>query len=95
MKLRTLSKIDWIFTYTNAIVILPLIIIGILLGYIRDGIEYICNILSINTQVGNKLLRISDEVKDGTIKNQDFIRIGTAKTAYKKLKEELKTNKKE
>lgn len=88
MKLKTLSKIEKVFDVINMLVLLIPILLGIILGYVCDGLEWLCDKLDFRLEVGNKLLKMSDEVKNGTIKNKDFIEDGCAKTLYKILKSE-------
>ena len=88
MKLKTLSKIEVAFDILNAMVILLPVILGVILGYACDALEWLVDRLDFRLEVGNKLLIMSDEVKNGTIKNKDFIEDGCAKTLYKILKSE-------
>ena len=88
MKLKTLSKIERAFDILNAMVILLPVILGVILVYARDALEWLVDKLDFRLEVGNKLLKMSDEVKNGTIKNKDFIEDGCAKTLYKILKSE-------
>ena len=90
MKLKTLSKIETLFDILNVIVILLPITLGVIFGYACDAIEWLIDKLDYRLEVGNKLLKMSDEVKNGIIKNEDFIRGGCAKTAYNMLKSEDK-----
>ena len=79
MKLKTLSKIEMVFDILNVMVILLPIIFVIIFRWLVDKLDF-------RFEVGNKLLKMSDEVKNGTIKNKDFIEEGCAKTLYKMLK---------
>ena len=83
MKLKTLSKIETLFDILNVIVILLPFTLGVILGYTRNAIEWLVYKLDYRLEVGNKLLKMSDGVKNGIIKNKDFIEDGCAKTAYK------------
>lgn len=96
MKLKTLTKIEMAFDVLNVMVILLPFIFGVILGYARDALEWLVDKLDFRLEVGNKLLKMSDEVKNGTIKNKDFIEDGCAKTLYKILSNEQasKTNQK-
>lgn len=96
MKLKTLSKIEKVFDVINMLVLLVPILLGIILGYVCDGLEWLVDKLDFRLKVGNKLLKMSEEVKNGTIKNKDFIEDGCAKTLYKILSNEQasKTNQK-
>ena len=88
MKLKTLSKIERVFDVINMLVLLVPILLGIILGYVCDGLEWLVDKLDFRLEIGNKLLKMSNEVKNGTIKNQDFIEDGRAITGYKILKYE-------
>lgn len=94
MKLKTLSKIEMAFDIINAMVILLPVILGVILEYVCDALEWVVDKLDFRLEVGNKLLKMSNEVKNGAIKNQDFIEDGRAITGYKILKyEQRKENK--
>lgn len=86
MKLKTLSKIDYMFNFLNTLVITIPLLIGIVFKLLENACEWLVDIMDFRLAVGNKLLRASDEVKDGTIKIADE----RALTAYKLLKKELK-----
>ena len=83
MKLKTLVKIERVFSAFNVLVILPPFIIGVIFGWLRDACEWLVDILDFRIVVGNKLLKASDEVKNGKIKNKEFIGGSTAWVAYK------------
>lgn len=85
MKLKTLSKIEMAFDILNVMVILLPVILGVILGYACDALEWLVDKLDFRLEVGNKLLKMSDEVKNGTIKNKDVTEDGCAKTLYKML----------
>ena len=74
------------FDILNAMVILLPVILGVILGYACDALEWLVDKLDFRLEVGNKLLKMSYEVKNGTIKVQDFIEDGRAITGYKILK---------
>lgn len=82
MKLKTLSKIETLFDILNVIVILLPFTLGVILGYARNAMEWLVYKLDYRLEVGNKLLKMSDEVKNGIIKDKDFIEGGRAKTVY-------------
>ena len=88
MKLKTLSKIEMAFDILNVMIILLPFILGVILGYARDALEWLVDKLDFRLEVGNKLLKMSNEVKNGTIKDQEFIEDGRAITGYKILKNE-------
>lgn len=82
------------FDIINVMVILLPAILVIILGYVCDALDWLVDKLDFRLKVGNKLLKMSEEVKNGTIKNQDFIEDGRAITGYKILKyEQRKENK--
>lgn len=83
MELKTLAKIQRVFDVFNTLVIIPPFILGLIFGWLRDACEWLIDVLDYRIVVGNKLLNMSDEVKDGTIKNKEFIERFTALVAYK------------
>ena len=83
MKLKTLAKIQMVFSAFNMLVILPPFIIGVIFGWLRGACEWLVDILDYRIVVGNKLLKASDEVKKGKIKNKEFIGESSAWVAYK------------
>lgn len=83
MKLKTLAEIQRVFDVFNVLVILPPFILGLIFGWLRDACEWLIDVMDYRIAVGNKLLNMSDEVKDGTIKNKVFIKNRTATVAYK------------
>lgn len=83
MKLKTLTKIQIVFSTFNMMVILPPFIIGVIFGWLRGVCEWLVDTLDFRIMVGNKLLKASDEVKDGKIKNKEFIGDSSAWAAYK------------
>lgn len=91
MELKTLSKIDVAFSFLNTLVIAIPWLIGMIFKALENACEWVVYVMDFRLAIGNKLLRISDEVKHGTIKNQDFIEDGRALTAYKLLKKEIKS----
>jgi hypothetical protein len=83
MKLKTLAKIQLVFSTFNWLVILPPFLIGVIFGWLRGACEWLVDILDYRIVVGNKLLKASDEVKNGKIKNKEFIGDSSAWVAYK------------
>lgn len=66
---------------------LPFSIVGIIIDSLAKPFRWVLEELDyLRFRIGNKLLRMSDEVKDGTIKNEDLIRRITASEAYILLK---------
>lgn len=91
MKLRHLSRIEKTIRIILVVVALPFSIVCHILGLIARPFSWVVEKISIFAKwMGNRLLRCSDEVKDGTIKNQYCIREYTASFAWELLKQ--KTN---
>ena len=91
MKLRTLVKIEFVIRVVLFLVFIPFIIIELILTIIREPFSKVTDsIISFNRYIGNKLLRCSDEVKNGVIKNNMIIRTYSASFALKQLNIEKK-----
>lgn len=89
MKLRTLAKIEFVIKVILVIVAFPFWFVGAILSCINAPFTMVTDKLVILVQyIGNRLLRCSDEVKNGTIRNQYCIRKYTASFAWKELKRE-------
>lgn len=89
MKLKNLAKIQFVTQGILFLIALPFILISLILECISYPFAKVNDYLAdVNLKTGNKLLRISDEVKDGTIKNDYCIRNYTAILAMKELKRE-------
>ena len=86
MKLEHLSKIDATIRIILIVIAIPFSIVSHIFDMIKRPFSWVVEELALfSSWVGNKLLRCSDEVKDGTIKNQCFIREHTASFTYKLL----------
>lgn len=87
MRLKNLAKIQFVISRILFLIALPFMLISLILKCIDYPLvqvyEYLTNL---SLKIGNKLLRMSDEVKDGTIKNDYCIRNYTAIFAMKELK---------
>ena len=82
MKLRTLAKIESVIKIVLVVAVLPFWIVGVILYYISAPFNMIMDKLGVLSQyIGNRLLRCSDEVKNGTIRNDYCIRNYTASYA--------------
>lgn len=91
MKLKNLAKIQFVIKWVLLLIALPFILISLILECINYPFVKVYKYLqSIAIKTGNKLLRMSDEVKDGTIKNDYCIRTYTAIFAMKELKRDVK-----
>lgn len=87
MKLKNLAKIEFVIKWILIFIALPFILIYLILNCINYPFTQIIEYLTdVNLKTGNKLLRMSDEVKDGTIQNDYCIRNYTAIFAMKELK---------
>lgn len=95
MKLKTASKIQKVLWLTIWLLMLPFSIVGILIDSLVKPFKWVLEELdSLRFRIGNKLLLMSDEVKDGTIKNEYFIRNFTATETYIRLKIEQQSKQK-
>lgn len=89
MKLKTANKIQKALWLTIWLLMLPFSIVGIVIDRLAKLFKWVLEELDLlRFRIGNKLLRMSDEVKDGTIKNEYVIRNFTASGAYIRLKTE-------
>lgn len=89
MKLKTASKIQEPLWMTISLLMLPFVIVDNLIDNLAKPIKWAVEELDfLRFRIGNKLLRMSDEVKDGTIQNENLIRRITASEAYIRLKNE-------
>lgn len=87
MKLKNLAKIEFVIQYILWLIALPFIIISLILECINyPFVQTYKYLQSLAIQIGNRLLRLSNEVKHGTIKNDYCIRNYTAIFAMKELK---------
>ena len=90
MKLKTASKIQKALWLTIWFLMLPFSIVGIFINSLVKPFKWVLEELNfLRFRIGNRLLRVSDEVKDGTIKNEYFVRNFTATDAciYLKMKQ--------
>lgn len=95
MKLKTASKIQKALWLTIWFLMLPFSIVGILIETMTKPFKWVLEEFdSLRFRIGNKLLRMSDEVKDGTIQNECFIRNLTATEAHIHLKIEQQSKQK-
>ena len=92
MKLNTARKIETAFDVVTIIILLPFaLVIQVLEWLIKlftlpiDGRNWF------SQKFGNKLMHMSDAVKDGTIKNPYCLSNYTARMAWKHLKEAEKS----
>lgn len=90
MKLKTLSRINTAVVFMIGIVMLPFAIVHTVLHYIGKPFEYIYSdvLVAFRQRIGNKLLKFSDEVKNGDISNSYYLKYGTARYCYKVMNEE-------
>lgn len=87
MRLKNLAKIQFVISWILFLIALPFILISLISKCINYPFVQVSEYLTeLSLKIGNKLLRMSDEVKDGTIKNDYCIRNYTAIFAMKKLK---------
>ena len=86
MKLKKLVKIERTFNVFIGTVMVPFVLVRVVLHLIDFPFNWVVDKLDIvRHDFGNMILRKSDEVKDGTIKNEMCIRTYTAIFAYKEL----------
>ena len=91
MRLKTLSKIDLVINRTFIVLVSPFSLVKGLVELII-GKLIIDSLVELDRWISNKLLLMSDEVKDGTICNKDALCFG-AHSVYKMWEAEQKENK--
>jgi len=92
MKLNTARKIEWVINVVTVIIALPFAIIVQILEWIEQPFRWALNGRNwLSAKIGNKLMRMSDAVKDGIIKNPYCLKHYTARMAWDQLKEAKKT----
>ena len=92
MTLNTARKIETAFDVVTIIILLPF-------ALVIQVFEWLIKLLTLpidgrnwlSQKFGNKLMHMSDAVKDGTIKNPYCLRNYTARMAWKHLKEAEET----
>lgn len=93
MTLKTAARIQWIAAFLLWQLTLPFVIIDVVLECCRKPFEWIIiGREKIKFLIGNRLMLLSDEAKNGTIQNKDILRSGTAIFAYEKWHQEQKRN---
>ena len=92
MTLNTARKIETAFDVVTIIIALPFAIIIQILEWIEQPFRWVLDGRNwLSQKFGNKLMHMSDAVKDGTIKNPYCLRNYTARMAWKHLKEAEKS----
>lgn len=94
MTLKTAKNIETICLWITAFIVLPVVLISIIL----EPLQWFLNTIErkrewILKKIGNKLMHMSDAVKDGTIKNNYCLRQYTARMAWKHLKQAKESEK--
>ena len=83
MKLKTLSKIDWACSACITIMLSPIWLSILFLTIPKRLLSFIYEwVTSLYIQFSNRLLKYADEVKDGTIANEHYLRCCTPKQLY-------------
>ena len=93
MKLKTASKIQLWVNIILFVITLPISTILLVLRILEKPFDWLIGqITNALFWIGNKLMLLSDEAKNGEIKNDYCLRNYTARLAYKVLEEEKKRN---
>lgn len=86
MKLKSLSKIEFCCDIIIAVILLPLVLVEIICDCVSLPFKWAKNkLVMFRLKIGNYLLKKSDEVRNGTIKNSMCLRTYTASFALKEL----------
>lgn len=94
MKLKTAANIEKIIKIILfCLIIIPIKVIAFIPRLFVDIIDLICEQLyCFEYNIGNRLLNMSEEVKNGVIKNDYYIKSLTAIITYNKFKKEYGTD---
>ena len=89
MKLKTLSKLNQAVTILLGFVMLPFVIVHCMLDYAAKLFEWVYDdlLMRVRRVIGNRLLLMSDEVKNGTIQNSYYLKRCTASWVYKQWRD--------
>lgn len=95
MKLKTLSRINRVTTFCLGILMLPFALMHGVFYCLGRPFAWVYEdlLMTLRQRIGNRLLRMSEEVKDGRIRNPHYLSHGTASWVYKLWIEECTSNK--
>lgn len=83
MNLKRLSNLQIILYTIIDIILIPLYLAYFLINVLYKIFRYpIDKVIAFKWLIGNKLLKISDEVKNGVIRNKSYIESCTASNVY-------------
>lgn len=87
MKLKKLANIQLVMDIVLFIISIPFLICHLFLFYGNKPFEFVLDyFIGLSQKFGNFLLRKSEEVKNGIIRNDYSLRSYTARFAFKELK---------
>ena len=87
MTLNTARKIEAVVVRIWYIILSPFVIMAVIIALIKMLLDKIIGWRDwVALRIGNKLMHMSDAVKDGTIKNSYCLRHYTAREAWAHLK---------
>ena len=88
MTLKNLSKINFIISLLFGLIMLPFYLCKKFFFYIESIFESIFQYInSIRHNIGNILLNISDEAREGKIKNTKLLKYASARYVYTNIKD--------
>lgn len=88
MNLKRLSNLQILLFTIIDIILIPLYLIYFLINALYKIFRYLIDkVIALKWLIGNKLLKSSDEVKNGIIRNKSYIESCTASNVYKVLYE--------
>lgn len=94
MTLNTARKIEAVVVRIWYIILMPFAIMAIIIALIKMLLDKIIGWRDwVALRIGNKLMHMSDAVKDGTIKNPYCLRHYTARKAWAHLKQAKESGK--
>lgn len=95
MTLNTARKIEAVVVRIWYIILSPFVIMAVIIGLIKMLLDKIIGWRDwVALRIGNKLMHMSDAVKDGTIKDPYCLRHYTARKAWAHLKEAKESGRK-
>ena len=89
MTLKTARNIELAFDVVTFLIVLPVLAAAVVVSLIDKPLSWILDERNrIGLSVGNRLMRMSDAVKEGSIRNPRCLKTWTAITAWRYMEEE-------
>lgn len=89
MTLKTARNIELAFCVVTFLIVLPVLAAAVVVSLIDKPLSWILDERNrIGLSVGNRLMHMSDAVKEGSIRNPRCLKTWTAITAWRYMEEE-------